>query len=94
MYHWPTFDGWAASKEVDPMKLPLDRFFNLVYFWATESMDQEQRDKFDARLHMPDARARRRAASGQARGPWSPEAEMSALGDLAAALGGGARVIA
>lgn len=70
------------------MKMPIDRFFNLVFFWATDGAEQAEIDKYVARLNMPDAKARRRAKTAVT-GPWTPKAEADALGGLAAALGGG-----
>lgn len=69
------------------MLLPLDRFCNLVYFWATEDAEPKEKNKFDARLNMPDARARKRGTAATT-GPWTPEAETAALGNLVAALSG------
>jgi len=72
------------------MALPFDRFLNLVYFFATEDSEEKDKDKFDVRLNLPDARtrARRPAASIVRSSPWSKENEESALHGLAAALGG------
>jgi hypothetical protein len=73
------------------MELPADRFFNLVYYFATEDAEEAAKNRFDVRLHMPDARARRRAAergAPDASSPWSKENEEAALGGLVAALRG------
>jgi hypothetical protein len=72
------------------MALPFNRFLNLVYFWATEDAEDKEKDKFDIRLNMPDARtrAKRPTAAIVQSSPWSKENEESALHGLAAALGG------
>lgn len=44
---WPHFDGWCASRNVDSLALPWDRWLNLVYHFATRNSDKEERDKFD-----------------------------------------------
>lgn len=44
------FDGWAASKNVDPLSLPWDRYLNLVYYFMTRNLDTEGKDKVDAEL--------------------------------------------
>lgn len=68
------------------MKLELDRFLNLTYFFATENSDEQERSKFDTQLNLPDARARER---GNLVGTqWDPENEQAALTGLAAALTG------
>lgn len=74
-------------KGEDAMALPFDRFLNLIYFWATEDAEPKEKDKFDVRLNLPDARARERGTAVKT-GPWSPEAETAALGGLVAALTG------
>jgi hypothetical protein len=72
------------------MALPLDRFLNLVYFFVTDGAEQQEKDKFDVRLNMPDERARRKAAvQGVDRSsPWSKENEEAALSGLVTALSG------
>jgi hypothetical protein len=67
--------------------MPMDRFLNLVYYFAVEDAEPKDKAKFDARLQMPDARARQRPEVAE-RGPWSPQAETAALGNLVAQLSG------
>lgn len=86
---WPTLDGWAASKGVDPLTLPFDRFLNLVYFWATEDAEEREKDKFDVKLYKPDERAiKTKKAATDARSPWTKENEEAALGGFVASLKG------
>jgi hypothetical protein len=66
----------------------MDRFLNLVYYFATDDAEPKEKDKFDMRLNMPDASARRRGAATTPGSPWSKEGEESALGGLVAALRG------
>jgi len=47
---WPYFDGWCASRNVDHLELPLHRWLNLVYYFATRNASKEDRDKFDAAI--------------------------------------------
>jgi hypothetical protein len=47
---WPHFDGWCASRNVDSLSLPWDRWLNLVYHFATRNADKEERGKFDAAI--------------------------------------------
>lgn len=67
------------------MELPVDRFFNLVYFWLVDGADQDEIAKFDAKLWIPPVGTKHMPK--KAVGPWAPDAETAALGDLAAALG-------
>ena len=60
------------------MKLPFDRFLNLVYFYATDDAEQAEKDKFDIRLNKPDVAAIK-AGKAAARGPWSAQAETNSL---------------
>ena len=70
------------------MRLPFDRFLNLLYFFLTEGAEEKEKAKFDMRLNAPPPSARRKRGS-LAGSPWTPEAETRALAGLAAALGGG-----
>lgn len=47
---WPFFDGWCASRNVDHLALPWDRWLNLVYYFATRNASKEDRDKFDTAI--------------------------------------------
>lgn len=68
------------------MELPLDRFLNLVYHYATDGADEKERNKFDVRLNMPiPGVVRSRVVTESS--PWSSKNEAAALGNLAAALG-------
>jgi hypothetical protein len=66
------------------MRLPFDRFLNLVYYFLTENADEQERDKFDIRLNTPPPEER---SAVPASSPWSPQNETAALGSLSAALG-------
>lgn len=44
---WPYFDGWCASRNVDHLALPWDRWLNLVYYFATRNASAEDKEKFD-----------------------------------------------
>lgn len=44
---WPYFDGWCASRNVDHLELPWDRWLNLVYYFATRNMSTEDKQEFD-----------------------------------------------
>src|SRR5688572_3398233 len=44
---WPHFDGWCASRNVEPMELPWDRWLNLVYYFATRNMSSDDKKEFD-----------------------------------------------
>jgi hypothetical protein len=70
------------------MALPLDRFLNLTYFFATENAEEKEKDKFDLRLNKPDARAIKTGKAVSDASPWSKKNEESALGGLVAALTG------
>ena len=56
---WGEIDGAAAAQGVDPFLLRPDRFCNLIYWWATQRV--EDRREFDALLLDPLPRAARRA---------------------------------
>jgi len=75
------------------MLMPMDRFLNLTYQFATENADETEREKFDIKLQMPVVRG---GAVQQARttdfadeSPWSKQNEESALSGLVGALTGG-----
>lgn len=60
-----------------PLELGIDRFCNLVQFWATRQMDEEEANRF---LESLDDRVGGRAPGEQlerASGAWSREAELS-----------------
>lgn len=86
--YWVDLDGWAGAKGVDPLKMPMDRFLNLVYRFATEDAEQKEKDKFDVRLNKPDARAIARGAAQRDDSPWSKKNEEAALSGLVGALTG------
>jgi hypothetical protein len=44
---WPTFDGWCASRNVESLELPWDRWLNLVYYFATRNMDSDSKKELD-----------------------------------------------
>jgi hypothetical protein len=44
---WPTFDGWCASRNVESLDLPWDRWLNLVYYFATRNMSSEDKKELD-----------------------------------------------
>lgn len=67
------------------MALPFDRFLNLVYVFAVEGAEEKDKNRFDARLNMPDPS--RKTAVPEA-SPWSAQAEQNSLSELAFALGG------
>jgi hypothetical protein len=50
---WVWFDGEAAGKGVDPLKLPFDRLLNYIYTQATRNADSEDREQFDILLSSP-----------------------------------------
>lgn len=80
---WASIDGQLASQGIDPLLLPADRFFSLLYWWATHrAEDPAAVAKFDRKLWMPPKG--KAPAPGS---PWSPEAETAAFGSLAAAFG-------
>lgn len=70
------FDGWCASRNVNPLDLPVDRFCNLVYFWATQNMKDDTKADFDRFLSQPVAGS---GAQGvrEATGMWSRESELA-----------------
>ncbi len=64
---YAAFDGYCAARNVEPLQLPLDRALNLIYFWFTEHMDSEGKQRFDMQLSMPPAGVE------PTTGPWSAE---------------------
>jgi len=69
------------------MRLSMNRFLNLVYFWATEDAEEKDKVKFDVKLNMPDAKRAARAASNPD-SPWSKRNEENALAAFTAQLAG------
>lgn len=45
------FDGWAASRDIDPVELPWDRFLNLVYHFAVRNATKERKQEFDSAIN-------------------------------------------
>lgn len=74
-------DGEAAGRGIDLLDLPIDRFLNRVYHFATKGGDPTSIQRFDNRLWMPPP------GVVATRGPWSVEAETSAFKAFKAALG-------
>lgn len=50
---WHHLDGWAASRNVDPLGLPLDRFCSLVYHYLTRNAEEKDRFKLESELIRP-----------------------------------------
>ena len=67
------------------MALPLDRFLNLIYYYATEGATSDDRQKFDNKLNMPPVGVQRLSEAS----PWTKQNEEASLSSLAAAVGGG-----
>jgi len=80
---WPDFDGWAASRAVDPIALPLDRFCNLVYYWLTRNANEQRRASIDEHLDRLPAGETRQTAAPDA---WSSDAELAAFDSAAASM--------
>lgn len=72
------------------MGMPIDRFLNLVYFWATEDAAEKDKTRFDVKLNMPDTRPGRLNAD-RPDSPWTKENEERALATLVGQLAGAAR---
>lgn len=47
------FDGWCASRSVDPLELPWSRFLNLVYYFITRNLDKDKKKEVDDILSRP-----------------------------------------
>lgn len=80
---WAAFDGWAASSlnGGDPLTLPPDRFFNLIYHWIVRDGEPDEVRKFDQRLWVPP-----KGAVPPKGSPWSAEAETAAFRSFASAF--------
>jgi hypothetical protein len=75
------------------MRLPIDRFLNLLYFWATENAEDKDRRKFDTKLNLPDSRpGKRLRQAARPDSPWSKDNEERSLALFAAQLKGDAAV--
>lgn len=77
------FDGECASRNIDPLYLPLSRLLNLIYWYATRNAPIEEIRKFDTRLFRPPP------GVVPTRGPWTAEAETAAFNQVAAMVSGG-----
>lgn len=82
--HWAVFDGWLASRNIEPMGMPPDRFLALAYYWLTRNAEEAEVRKFDTKLWMPP-----KGVKAAPESPWSPEAETSAFKSLKAQLNPG-----
>lgn len=79
---WALFDGWSVSRGIDPLDLPLDRYCSFVYYWVMSNMDEEEAEKFESKLWMPP-----KGEAAPEQGPWSPESETAAFGELQSQIG-------
>ena len=75
---WPAFDGWAASRGIDPLDLPFDRLCNLAYAYLVRHADARQRRDIDSRLDRPPSDADVEAHDER----WDPDAELAAFRSL------------
>lgn len=67
----------------DPLHLPPERFFNLIWYWLSKDADEAWLRKAKTRLWMPP-----KGVAPTPGSPWSPEAETAAFRGLAASLQG------
>lgn len=88
-HNWRSFDGWCASRNVDPLELPLDRFLNTVYYWATRNGDEDSIKKFDRKLWIPE-----KGKEIPRESPWSAENETNAFKALKKMINPGADAMA
>ena len=75
--HWSRFDGWCAARNVDPLALSVERFCNLVYYWATRNLKPDDVEKFDAALAAPPSGDQPSEQVSHASGAWSRDAELA-----------------
>jgi hypothetical protein len=61
------------------MALPLDRFFNAIYVWVLQRLDDEDRDTFLVRLYDP--------LPGRESSPQAIQQEMDQFAEFASAFG-------
>lgn len=73
--YWADFDGWCASRNVEPLTLSVDRFCNLAQHWWTRNMSGEDREKFLANLSAPPGGSPEQQVRSS--GVWSREAELA-----------------
>ena len=71
---WHEFDGWCASRDVDPIVLHPARFVNLVEHWAKRGLDKEGLQKFDEAMNAGVGRS-----SGRSRTGFTREEELAAF---------------
>lgn len=45
--HWAAIDGEAASRGVDYLTLPVDRFCNTIYWWVAQRVKDFDSFKYD-----------------------------------------------
>lgn len=86
--NWDVFDGWSMTVLAggDPLRLPLDRFLNLVYYWLVKDGDSEGIQKMNLKLWMPP-----KGEAAPKNSPWSAEAETSAFKAFSAEVQGKVR---
>ncbi len=79
---WKDLDGYAVAHSMGRlMEMPISRFTNFVWWWATNGADQQGREKFERRLYMPPK------GVAPTTGPWTAEAESGAFSALRQSLG-------
>lgn len=82
-HNWSMFDGWCASRAVDPLALPVDRFLNLVYYWLTRNANERRKREIDSELDRVPANEQQTGPIDE--GAWSAEEEMAAFQQAASA---------
>lgn len=82
---WADLDGWAVSRNMPDLRdLPLDRFCNFIWWWATRNASQQSDiERFRITLWRPPPRV-----APDPRSPWSRENETGAFAALKAGLSG------
>jgi hypothetical protein len=73
MENWVLFNGWAISQGVRPLRLRIDDFCDLVYYWAARNADEADQAKLDEILGTPPE-----GQEGDAPG-WSREEQLAAF---------------
>jgi len=74
---WERFDGWCASRGVNPEELPIDRLCNLVWFRLTDHRKPEDVERIEAQLWKPPKGEEAES------GAWSAAEELAAFGQAA-----------
>jgi hypothetical protein len=81
---WAFIDGYAVSRGIDLIRLPLDRFTNFIWWISTRNAEPPEVQKMRSKLWMPP-----KGEAPAPQSPWSAENETAGFKALKASVAPG-----